>query len=103
MKYLILFLLAGSVMAEDFKVDPIQYDIPASKWVPAARWYESKGHCTDPMNLFDVCPSKGALLFQQKVADYKKKVALAATEKASVKSKAVAVKAKPLKKASKHA
>ena len=99
MRYLILFLLAGSVIAEDFKVEPIQYDIPPSKWVPAARWYESKGHCTDPMNLFDVCPSKGALLFQQKVADYKKKVALAATEKA----KAVAVKAKPLKKASKHA
>jgi hypothetical protein len=88
MRYLILFLLAGSVMAEDFKVDPIQYDIPPSKWVPAARWYMSKGHCTDPMNLFDVCPSKGALLFQQKVADYKKKVA---------------VKSKPIKKVSKHA
>jgi hypothetical protein len=99
MRYVILFLLAGSVMAEDFKVDPIQYDIPASKWVPAARWYESKGHCTDPMNLFEVCQSKGALLFHQKVADYKKKVALAA----AAKSKAVVVKAKPLKKASKHA
>jgi hypothetical protein len=99
MKYLILFLLAGSVMAEDFKVDPIQYDIPPSKWVPAARWYANKGQCTDPMNLFEVCPSKGALLFQQKVADYKKKVALAAAAKA----KTVAVKAKPItQKVTKH-
>lgn len=84
MRYLILFLLAGSVMAEDFVVEPIQYDIPPSKWVPAARWYDGKGHCTDPMNLFDVCPSKGALLFNQKVADYKKKAKAAVKVKAKV-------------------
>jgi hypothetical protein len=85
-------------MAEDFKVDTIKYDIPESQW-GKAEWYTNKGQCTDPMNLYAVCPSKGALLFQQKVADYKKKVALAAAAKA----KAVVVKAKPLKKASKHA
>jgi len=102
MRYLILFLLAGSVMAEDLKVEPIQYDIPPAKWVPAARWYVNKGHCTDPMNLFEVCPSKGALLFHQKVADYKKKVSLAAAEKAAAKEKTVAVKAKPVKKVTKH-
>lgn len=100
MRYLILFLLAGSVMAEEFAVEPIQYDIPPSKWLPAARWYDGKGHCTDPMNLFDVCPSKGALLFNQKVADYKKKVALAAADKAKP---VVKVKAKAVNKVPKHA
>lgn len=99
MRYLILFLLAGSVMAEDFAVEPIKYDIPQSKWVPAARWYTSNGKCTDPMNLFEVCPSKGALLFNQKVADYKKKVALAAAEKAKP---VVKVKAKVTKPVTKH-
>lgn len=98
MRYLILFLLAGSVMAADFEVDPIQYDIPESKW-GKAEWRVYKGHCTDPTNLFDVCPSKGALLFQQKVADYKKKVALAAAEKAKA---AVKVKAKATKPVTKH-
>jgi hypothetical protein len=92
-------------MAEDFAVEPIQYDIPPSKWVPAARWYTSN-KCTDPMNLFEVCPSKGALLFNQKVAEYKKKVALAAAEKAKAveKAKVVAkVKAKATKPVPKHA
>ena len=99
MRYLMLFLLVGSAMAEDFKVEPIQYDIPESKW-GKAEWYVTKGHCTDPMNLLERCPSKGALLFQQKVADYKKKVALAVVAKA----KTVAVKAKPVtKKVTKHA
>lgn len=99
MRYLILFLLAGSVMAEDFVVEPIQYDIPPSKWLPAARWYTSN-KCTDPMNLFEVCPSKGALLFNQKVADYKKKVALAVVEKTKP---VVKVKAKAVNKVPKHA
>lgn len=79
MRYLLLFLMVGSVMAEDFKVEPIQYDIPESKW-SKARWYENKGHCTDPMNLFDVCPNKGSLLFQKKVADHKQKLLLAKTK-----------------------
>ena len=80
MRYLLLFLLAGSVMAEDFVVEPIQYDIPESKW-GKAEWYATKGKCTDPMNLYEVCRSKAALAFEKKVADYKKKVALAAAEK----------------------
>lgn len=92
MRYLLLFLMVGSVMAEDFKVDPIQYDIPESKWGPPAHWYNSNGHCTDPMNLFNVCPSKGALLFAKKIADYNKKLA-----ELKAKKNMVVVNNKPIK------
>lgn len=89
MRFLILMLFASSVAAETFVVEPIQYDIPESKWGKAIE-RSNKGKCSEPMALMEVCPSKASLAFDQRITAYKKQLLLAKAAKSKVDKKKVA-------------